>query len=82
MCGENCVEMYYSNGVPNQKHGCRHSRVDGAKDWPASCSSTEFPIPSFIEVFSAKFSGVPPACGPLLQLATAQAGQGNSQNKT
>ena len=24
--------------------------------------------------------GVPPACGPLLQLATAQAGQGNSQN--
>ena len=32
--------------------------------------------------FSDKFKGVPPACGPLLQLATAQAGQGNSQNKT
>ena len=31
--------------------------------------------------FSAKFLGLPPACGPLLQLATAQAGQGNSQNK-
>ena len=29
---------------------------------------------------SAKFLGVPLACGPLLQLATAQAGQGSSQN--
>ena len=25
--------------------------------------------------------GVPPACGPLLQLATAHAGQGNSLNE-
>ena len=32
--------------------------------------------------FLEKFLGLPPACGPLLQLATAQAGQGNSQNKT
>ena len=31
--------------------------------------------------FLAKFYGVPPAFGPLLQLATAEAGQGNSQNK-
>ena len=27
-----------------------------------------------------KFYGVPQACGPLLQLATAQAGKGNSPN--
>ena len=38
--------------------------------------------PNMHRGFSDKFWGVPPACGPLLQLATAQAGQGNSQNKT
>ena len=42
---------------------------------------TEFPIPSFIEIFRLSFREFPPACGPLLQLATAQSGQGNSQNK-
>ena len=43
---------------------------------------TEFPIPSFIEVFRISFREFPTACGPLLQRGTAQAGQRNSQNKT
>ena len=35
-------------------------------------------LPNMQRGFPEKFMGVPPACGPLLQLATAQAWQGNS----
>ena len=35
-------------------------------------------VEAYISLTSIR--GVPPACGPLLQLATAQAGQGNSPN--
>ena len=46
------------------------------------CRMYRFPHPIIHRDFFSQVLGSSPACGPLLQLATSQAGQGNSQNKT